>query len=151
VTRYKKRYSASNSIDFVIPLLALLLIGIMYLFTARSQNSIGFILAGGVALLAIYWVRELRKMTRPEEQRARKEADQRDWFYDLIRNDGEMIFVAEVPGPEDQINVRLSSGMLRIKGGQNFAKDVPLEANSETSIADYKYRNGVLTIRITQT
>jgi HSP20 family protein len=59
-----------------------------------------------------------------------------------------MVFVAEVPGPEDQINVRLTNGLLRIKGGQNFARDVPLELSQEMGISDYKYRNGVLTIRI---
>lgn len=148
---YKKRYSTNRSVDFVIPLLALMLIGIMYVITARAQSSVGFILAGAGALLVIYWVRELKIMARPEDQRAHsKEADKRDWIYDLIKNDGEMIFVAEVPGPEDQINVRLANGMLRIKGGQNFSKDVPLEASAEISIAEYKYRNGVLTIRIRQ-
>jgi HSP20 family molecular chaperone IbpA len=53
-----------------------------------------------------------------------------------------------LPGPEDQINVRLMAGMLKIKGGQNFAKDVQLDAAAEMGISDYKYRNGVLTIKI---
>jgi HSP20 family protein len=69
----------------------------------------------------------------------------------LIKNNDEMVFVAEVPGPEEQINVRLSSGLLRIKSGQNFAKDIPLELTKDMGISDYKYRNGVLTIKIQRT
>jgi HSP20 family molecular chaperone IbpA len=75
--------------------------------------------------------------------------DQKDWIYDLIKNSNdEVIFVAEVPGPEDQINIRLSNGLLRINGGQNFTRDVPIEITEEMDISDYKYRNGVLTIKI---
>ena len=37
---------------------------------------------------------------------------------------------------------------LRIKGGQNFNKDVQLSMGAEMGISDYKYRNGVLTIKM---
>lgn len=87
-------------------------------------------------------------MANSEEKKLAKEMEQKDWVYDLIKNNDEMVFVAEVPGPEDQINVRLMEGLLRIKGGQNFSRDVPLELTQEMGIADYKYRNGVLTIKI---
>jgi len=87
-------------------------------------------------------------MARSEEKKLAREVEQKDWIYDLIKNNGEMVFVAEVPGPEDQINIRLIEGLLRIKGGQNFSRDVPLELTAEMGISDYKYRNGVLTIRI---
>ena len=99
--------------------------------------------------LVVYWVRELGRMSRPDEGRpSRMEADQKDWDYDLIKNDSGVVFVAEVPGPEDQVNVRLAAGVLRIRGGQNFAKDVQLDLAPEMGISDYKYRNGVLTIKI---
>lgn len=96
----------------------------------------------------IYWVREVRLMTRSEDKRLAKEIEQKDWVYDLIKNNDEMVFVAEVPGPEDQINVKLIEGRLRIKGGQNFVRDIPLELTQEMGISYYKYRNGVLTIKI---
>lgn len=138
--------------DFIVPLLALLFIGIMFVMLARSQGSIGFLFLAVASGLIIYWVREIKLMARSEEQMMmlRGEAEQqKDWVYDLIKdNNDEMVFVAEVPGPEDQINVRLTNGLLRIKGGQNFARDVPLELSQEMGISDYKYRNGVLTIRI---
>jgi HSP20 family protein len=124
----------------------------MFVMLARSQGSIGFLFLAVASGLMIYWVREIKLMARSEEQMMmlRGEAEQqKDWVYDLIKdNNDEMVFVAEVPGPEDQINVRLTNGLLRIKGGQNFARDVPLELSQEMGISDYKYRNGVLTIRI---
>ena len=120
----------------------------MFVLLARSQGGIGFIFLAIASGLMIYWVREVRMMARAEERRLGKEIEQKDWVYDLIKNNNEMVFVAEVPGPEDQINVRLVEGLLRIKGGQNFSRDVPLELTQEMGISDYKYRNGVLTIKI---
>jgi HSP20 family protein len=120
----------------------------MFVLFARSQGSIGFIFLAIASGLMIYWVREVRLMSRSEEKKMAKEMEQKDWVYDLIKNKDEMVFVAEVPGPEDQINVKLMEGLLRIKGGQNFARDVPLEQTQEMGISDYKYRNGVLTIKI---
>lgn len=120
----------------------------MFVLLARSQGGVGFIFLAIASGLMIYWVREARLMARSEESNLAKEIKQKDWVYDLIKNDDEMVFVAEVPGPENQINVRLTEGLLRIKGGQNFTRDVPLELTQEMGISYYKYRNGVLTIKI---
>jgi HSP20 family protein len=120
----------------------------MFVLLARSQGGIGFIFLAIASGLMIYWVREVRMMARSEEKRLSKEIEQKDWVYDLIKSNDEMVFVAEVPGPEEQINVRLTQGLLRIKGGQNFSREVPLELTQEMGISDYKYRNGVLTIKI---
>jgi len=147
IARYKPKY-ASRSVDFIVPLIALLFIGVMFVLLARSQGGFGFIFLAAASGLMIYWVCEVRLMARSEERKMAKEIEQKDWVYDLIKGNDEMVFVAEVPGPEDQINVRLTGGLLRIKGGQNFTRDVPLELTQEMGIADYKYRNGVLTIKI---
>jgi len=120
----------------------------MFVLFARSQGGVGFIFLAIASGLMIYWVREARMMARSEESKLAKEIKQKDWVYDLIKNKNEMVFVAEVPGPEDQINVRLLEGLLQIKGGQNFIREVPLELTEEMGISDYKYRNGVLTIKI---
>jgi len=121
----------------------------MFAFLARAQGGLGFIFLAAASGLMIYWVREVKHMARSEERKMSKEIEQqKDWIYDLIKNQDGMVFVAEVPGPEEQINVKLASGMLRIKGGQNFTKDVPLELTQEMGIFEYKYRNGVLTIKI---
>jgi HSP20 family protein len=137
-------------VSFVIPLLGLMFVGALYVLTSRmSQSGASFILASAAAGLAIYWVRELYRMSRPEmHKKMAREQEQKDWVYDLIENTDGMVFVAEVPGPEDQINVRLLSGVLKIKGGQNFTRDVQLTVVAEMGISDYKYRNGVLTIKM---
>jgi len=132
----------------MVPLIALVFIGVMFVLLARSQGGIEFIFLAIASGLMIYWVREVKLMARSEEKAIVRELEQKDWVYDLIRNKDEMVFVAEVPGPEDQINVRMTEGLLHIKGGQNFTRDVPLKLTQEMGISDYKYRNGVLTIKI---
>jgi len=124
----------------------------MLFIFARSQEAAGFIFLATASGLMVYWVREARLMTKSEERATTKEMEQKnDWIYDLIKNNDEMVFVAEVPGPEEQVNARLINGMLRIKGGQNFSKDIPLELSEAMNISDCKYRNGVLTIKIQRT
>lgn len=149
MARYKKSYS-TRSVSFIIPLLVMMFVGALYVLTSRTpQNGASFILITAAAGLAIYWVREIYKMSRADmPKKVPKEQEQKDWVYDLIENTDGMVFVAEVPGPEEQINVRLASGVLRIKGGQNFNKDVQLSMDAEMGISDYKYRNGVLTIKM---
>jgi len=138
-------------VDFVVPLLALLFIGILFVLFARSQGGIGFLFLAAASGLMIYWIREIRIMSRSEEQGLvmARDTDQKDWVYDLITgSNDEVVFVAEVPGPENQINVKLANGLLRIRGGQNFTRDVPMELAHGMGISDHKYRNGVLTVRI---
>ena len=150
MTRYKKRYAYDKSLEFVIPLLVLLFLGVMYVMVIRLQYGYaGFILLAAASLLMIYWVRELKKMARTEVPRMMpKEVEQKTWVYDLIKGDQEVVFVAEVPGPEDQVTVRLINGILHIRGGQDFARDVQLDVTEDMGIAEFRYRNGVLTLKI---
>jgi len=97
----------------------------------------------------IYWVRELKRTVKHEDSKPLPgDVDTKDWVYDLIKNKNEMVFVAEVPGPEEQIDIRLTIGTLHVKSGQNFAKTIPLDLTEEMNISDFKYRNGILTIKI---
>ena len=118
-----------------------------------SQRSgsgfVSFILIGVAAITMIYWVRVLQKMTKEQKPKYTiREQETKNWVYDLIKGDEEFVFVAEVPGPEDKIMVRLIDGILYIRGGSNFSKEVPIEGSVEGQIFDFKYRNGVLTLRI---
>jgi HSP20 family molecular chaperone IbpA len=130
--------------------LALLFIGLMYFFIARlNQGYMGFILIAIASGLMLYWVKELKNMVRSQDSRNRSiEQEQKDWVYDLINNNDELVFVAEIPGPESEINVKLAGQLLHIKGGQNFSRDITLDLTEAVGISDLKYRNGVLTIRI---
>jgi len=96
----------------------------------------------------IYWVRELKRTVKDEDSKPLPgDGDTKDWVYDLIKNKNEMVFVAEVPGPEEQIDIRLTIGTLHVKSGQNFSKTIPLDLIEEMNISDFKYRNGILTIK----
>ena len=118
--------------------------------TQRAGSGfVSFILIGGAAVTMIYWVFYLKKATREQKpQFTPREAETKNWVYDLIKGDGEFIFVAEVPGPEDKIMVRLIDAILYVRGSGNFSKEIPIEGSNEMQIYEFKYRNGVLTLRI---
>jgi HSP20 family protein len=147
---YKNRYSNDKSLDFIIPLMVLLFLGVVYILSLRaSQGFVSFILIGVTSAIMIYWVRVLKNMTKDSQpQYTTKESDSKNWVYDLIKGDQEIVFVAEVPGPEDQVTVRLIDSILYIRGSGRFSKEVPIEATPDMGIHDFKYRNGVLTLRI---
>lgn len=119
------------------------------LITHMSQSYSGFILVSIASALMIYWVRQLKQTLKDEESYLPSgEIEQKNWVYDLMKSKNEMVFVAEVPGPEDQIDVRLTIGTLHVKSGRNFEKSIPLDLNEEMNISDLKYKNGILTIKI---
>lgn len=148
---YKGTYSNEQSLNFVIPIIVILFLGIIYVMTQRADSGfVSFILIGAAAITMFYWVRVLKKMTKdqtPTYSQGR-EQETKNWVYDLIKGEGEFVFVAEVPGPEDKIAVRLIDGILYIRGTAGFSKEVPIEGANDMQIFDFKYRNGVLTLRI---
>ncbi|MGH1566352.1 MAG: Hsp20/alpha crystallin family protein, partial [Nitrosopumilus sp.] len=101
-------------------------------------------------LTMFYWVRVLKKMTKDQKPSYTqvREQETKNWVYDLIKGKEEFVFVAEVPGPEDKIAVRLIDGILYIRATAEFSKEVPIEEAKNMQIFDFKYRNGVLTLRI---
>jgi len=148
---YKKTYSNEQSLNFVIPIIVILFFGIIYIMTQRADSGhVSFILIGAAALTIFFWVRVLKKMTKDQKPLYSKmrEQETKNWVYDLIKSEGEFVFVAEVPGPEDKIAVRLVDGILYIRGTGGFSKEVPIEGAGNMQIFDFKYRNGVLTLRI---
>jgi len=148
---YKGAYSNEQSLNFVIPIIVILFLGIIYIMTQRADSGfVSFILIGAATLTMFYWVRVLKKMTKEQKPlyTQAREQETKNWVYDLIKNEGEFVFVAEVPGPEDKIAVRLVDGILYVRGTMGFSKEIPIEGAGEMQIFDFKYRNGVLTLRI---
>jgi HSP20 family molecular chaperone IbpA len=150
---YKGTYSNEQSLNFVIPIMLILFLGIVFVMTQRAGvGFVSFILVGAAAFIMIYWAFVLKKMTKEQKPKySAREQETKSWVYDLIKGDDEIIFVAEVPGPEDKVMVRLIDGILYIRGSSNFSKEVPIEGSNEMKIYDFKYRNGVLTLRIKKT
>ena len=130
--------------------MVIIFLGIVYIMAQRAGSGfVSFILIGAAAVTMIYWVHVLKKMTKDQKPKYTvREQETKNWVYDLIKGDQEFVFVAEVPGPEDRIMVRLVDGILYIRGSGNFSKEVPIEGSNEMQIFDFKYRNGVLTLRI---
>ncbi len=143
-------YTDQKSLNFVVPIILLLGVGVIYVMSQKADtNFANFILIGGAAITIIYWVKVLKKMAIENKPKyTAKEAEAKNWVYDLIRGDNELVFVAEVPGPDDKIMVRLIDGILYVRGSGGFSKEVPIEGSHEMKITDFKYRNGVLTLRI---
>tara|TARA_B100000809_G_scaffold181291_1_gene179047 strand:- start:7080 stop:7541 length:462 start_codon:yes stop_codon:yes gene_type:complete len=143
-------YTDQKSLNFVIPIILLLGVGVIYVMSQKADTSFAnFVLIGGAAITIIYWVHILKKLVVENKPKyTAKEAEAKNWVYDLIRGDNELVFVAGVPGPDDKIMVRLIDGILYVRGSGGFSKEVPIEGSQEMKITDFKYRNGVLTLRI---
>ena len=143
-------YTIEKSLNFVIPIVVLLCIGVVYMMSQRAEVfSVNFILIGVATITTIYWVRVLKKMLKNVKPKyTAREAEAKNWVYDLIKGENQFVFVAEVPGPDDKIMVRLIDGILYIKGTGGFSKEVVIENSNQMKISDFKYRNGVLTLRI---
>jgi HSP20 family molecular chaperone IbpA len=147
---YKGTYSNEQSLNFAIPITVILGLGIIYVMTQRSGSGfVSFILIGSAAITMIYWVQVLKKMTKFQKPTYNaREQETKNWVYDLIKGENDFVFVAEVPGPEDKISVRLIEGILYVRGSVGFSKEVLIEGSNQMQISDFKYRNGVLTLRI---
>ena len=118
--------------------------------TQRADGSfVNFILIGVATITTIYWVHILKKMLKNVKPKyTAREAEAKNWVYDLIKGENQFVFVAEVPGPDDKIMVRLIDGILYVRGSGGFSKEVAIEGSNQMQITDFKYRNGVLTLRI---
>ena len=143
-------YTNEKSLNFVIPIVVLLFIGIIYVMSTKADGSfVNFILIGVATITTIYWVRVLKKMLKNIKPKySPRETEAKNWVYDLIKGENQFVFVAEVPGPDNKIMVRLIDGVLYIRGTGGFSKEVKIEGSNQMKIADFKYRNGVLTLRI---
>ena len=139
-----------KSLNFAIPIVVLLCIGVVYMMSQRAEVfSVNFILIGVATITTIYWVRVLKKMLKNIKPKySPRETEAKNWVYDLIKGEKQFVFVAEVPGPDDKIMVRLIEGILYIKGTGGFSKEIQIEGSNQMKISDFKYRNGVLTLRI---
>jgi len=112
-------------------------------------SFVSFILIGVATITTIYWVHVLKKMLKNIKPKySPRETEAKNWVYDLIKGENQFVFVAEVPGPDDKIMVRLIDGMLYVRGSGGFSKEVQIEGSIQMQISDFKYRNGVLTLRI---
>ena len=152
MSKFSKTAISTNekSLNFIIPIIVLVVIGVIYVMSLKSDsNFANFILIGVAAITTFYWVHILKKMTKDQKPKfVARETEAKNWVYDLIKGDKQFVFVSEVPGPDDKIMVRLIDGILYVRGSGGFSKEVVIENSNEMQISDFKYRNGVLTLKI---
>ena len=152
MSKFSKTAISTNekSLNFIIPIIVLVVIGVIYVMSLKSDsNFANFILIGVAAITSFYWVHILKKMAKDQKPKfIAREAEAKNWVYDLIKGDKQFVFVSEVPGPDDKIMVRLIDGILYVRSSGGFSKEVVIENSNEMKISDFKYRNGVLTLRI---
>lgn len=146
----KSSYSNDNMLNFTIPVIIILFLIAVYVMSQDADTGfVSFILVGASAVTMIYWARVLKKLAKEQKPKyTAREQESKNWIYDLIKGYDEYTFVAEVPGPEDRIMVRLINSTLYIRGGAGFSKEIPIEGSENMQVVDFKYRNGVLTLRI---
>ncbi len=152
MSKFSKTAISTNekSLNFIIPIIVLVVIGVIYVMSLKSDsNFANFILIGVAAITTFYWVHILKKMTKDQKPKfIAREAEAKNWVYDLIKGDKQFVFVSEVPGPDDKIMVRLIDGILYVRGSGGFSKEIVIENSNEMQISDFKHRNGVLTLTI---
>jgi hypothetical protein len=69
LSSYKKTYSNEQSLNFVIPIIVILFLGIIYTMTQRADSGyVSFILIGGAAITMIYWIKLLKKWQMTKNQ-----------------------------------------------------------------------------------
>ena len=74
-------YSSEKSLNFVIPIVVLLCIGVVYIMSQRAdENFVNFILIGFATLTSIYWVWVLKKMLKNVKPKyTAREAEAKNW------------------------------------------------------------------------
>ena len=152
MSKYKNTTKPTDKLlNYIIPIILLIFFGLVYAVSSRSDNGfVGFVLIGAALITIVYWTVVIKKMVLTGQPKfTSREQESKNWVYDLIKGEQETVFVAEVPGPEDKIMVRLIDGILYVRGSHGFSKEVPIDGSNQMEIADFKYRNGVLTLRIT--
>ena len=66
---YKGTYSNEQSLNFVIPIIIILFLGIIYIMTQRADSGfVSFILIGAATLTMFYWARFLKRMAKDQKK-----------------------------------------------------------------------------------
>ncbi|MEM4245853.1 MAG: Hsp20/alpha crystallin family protein [Candidatus Bathyarchaeia archaeon] len=137
-------------------------IGVVVALLIRLQRGLlGVILSAIAAALLAYWLGEVRSLikrrvtilptpvkTAPKRVTppGRDELIDETWTYDLYETKEGSLLVARVPGPEKDVKVSLSEGVLKIWGGHGFAKSLPVSGIG--GIKKTEYKNGVLVVEL---
>ena len=139
----RKRKNSEEPLN-ILSIISIAVVALLLILLFKVKGGILGMVLGAVAVATlIYWLKEIKKIFREEKAYPTGEVE---WFYDLI-DDGEGVtLIAKVPGPAEEVKVRLHKGVLEIRGGGNFERRV--QVPKEVELQDKSYINGVLHVRL---
>ncbi len=114
------------------------------LILVRIQRGLlGIVLAALAAGLFVYWLTEMRKTMK---RGLRPALPRKDWGYEVTDEGEEVRVVADVPGPSENVKIKLVQDVLEIEGGKNFRRSISIK--SKVEINSFSYLNGVLHVKM---
>ncbi len=145
MSRQKKFSINDDTLNFFIVISGLIAISSLVLIITRFQRGLfAFVISGLAALLLVYWLFELRKTIKDGPVTIRSK-ERREWVYDLISAKDEITFLAEVPGPDEEVRIELKDRKLRVIAPRGFFREVELPTQVE--IIGSRCVNGILNVR----
>lgn len=129
----------------ILSIVGIVLVAVLLILVFKLKGGILGIVLGVIAVVAlIYWLREIKKIFAQEKTYSPGEAE---WFYDLINEEeGVTTLIAKVPGPAEEVKVKLIDDTLEIKGSGDFTRRVQVPAGAR--LQDKSYANGVLHVKL---
>ena len=120
----------------ILGVLAILLLLILFSLMLRlGRGILGLILIGIIVLLGLYWFKEVRKALKTYRPKI-------EYPLELVEDGDLLILTAQVPGPEEEVSVKILGRKLLIRGGRGFKKTVKLPY--PVRILKRSYVNGIL-------
>ena len=129
-----------ESSKLLLGILAILLLLLLFSLTLRiGRGVLGLILIGVIILLGVYWFKEVEKALKTYRPRIK-------YPLELVEDGDLLTLTAQVPGPEEQVSVKISGRKLLIRGGRGFKRVVKLPYPAK--ILKRSYVNGILHLKL---
>ena len=124
----------------ILGILATLLLLILFSLMLRlGRGVLGLILIGVIVLLGVYWFKEVKKALKTYRPRI-------EYPLELVEDGDLLTLTAQVPGPEEEVSIKISGRKLLIRGGRGFKRVVKLPY--PVKILKRSYINGILHLKL---
>jgi len=129
-----------ESSKLLLGILAILLLLLLFSLTLRiGRGVLGLILIGVIILLGVYWFKEVEKALKTYRPRIK-------YPLELVEDGDLLTLTAQVPGPEEEVSIKISGRKLLIRGGRGFKRVVKLPY--PVKILKRSYVNGILHLKL---
>ena len=129
-----------ESSKLLLGILATLLLLLLFSLTLRiGRGVLGLILIGVIILLGVYWFKEVKKALKTYRPRIK-------YPLELVEDGDLLTLTAQVPGPEEEVSIKISGRKLLIRGGRGFKRVVKLPY--PVKILKRSYINGILHLKL---